>query len=144
MPRERISVKAQSNLELILGYKFKKPELLKQALTHESAIHEKHPMAAVCDLSPLAFVGDTVLKYAVARYIFFNGRAEIITSCSQLHVVTQAVIPNRIMADIAREKLPLEHYLIRGNGHPFLSDDMYADCLEAIFGAIALDCGSDE
>ncbi len=144
MPKERISTNSIADFQHILGYKFTKLELLHQALTHQSAINEKHPMAACHALSALAFVGDAVLKYAVARYVFLNGRIEIITSSFPLHMITQEVIPNKILADIAREKLPLKDYLIRGNGHLELSDDMYADCLKAIFGAIALDCGSDQ
>ncbi|CAF1075047.1 unnamed protein product [Adineta steineri] len=45
---------------------------------------------------------------------------------------------------MAHEKLHLEEYLIRGNGHQDLNETLYSDCLEAILGAIALDCGSNQ
>jgi dsRNA-specific ribonuclease len=144
MPNQRIQVKPASDLEHVLEYKFKKKELLLQALTHASAITEKHPMASVHDLSSLAFVGDAMLKYAVARYLFLNGRDDVIANPAKLHEGVQAIITNHALAKIARDTLRLEEYLIRGNGHKTLNMNIYADCMEAIFGAIALDCGNDQ
>jgi dsRNA-specific ribonuclease len=132
-----------SNLEDKLGYKFQNMKLLQQAITHASAIAEKHPMAYHRELTPLAFVGDATLKYAVTRYLFLNGRDDVITSRGELHRGTQAIITNDVLAAIGSEKLHLEDYVIRGNGLKTLSKMIYADCMEAIFGAIALDCGSD-
>jgi len=140
MVKNQIKVKPLEDLENILGYRFKKQDLLRQAVTHASAISEKHPLAHEYDQSSLAFVGDSVLKYAVARYLFLNGCQEVAGNRHELHKGTQTVIPNKILANIAREKLHLEEYIIRGNGHKDLSDEMYASCLEAILGAIALDC----
>jgi dsRNA-specific ribonuclease len=144
MPQQRIEVKPIADLEDVLGYKFKKAELLRQAVTHLSAVNERHPMAFDRDLTSLAFVGDAVLKYGVARYLFLNGRDHVIRSCAQLHEGTQRIIPNNILGAIAKEKLHLEEYLIRGNGLETFSMDVYADCMEAILGAIALDCGTDQ
>jgi len=144
MRSRRIDVKPRSELEDTLGYKFKKPELLRQALPHASAISEKHPSASNCDLAPLAFVGDVVLKYAVARYLFLNGKDDVVKSRAELHNGTQAIITNNVLAAIAFEKLHIQEYLIRGNSHKIPSKEMYASCMEAIFGAIALDCGSDQ
>jgi dsRNA-specific ribonuclease len=144
MSKQRINMKSRADLENLLGYKFQKQELLRQALTHRSAIHEKHPEAFERDLLPLAFVGDAVLKYAVARYLFLNGKEDVIKSSAQLHSGAQTIIPNSVLAVIAREKLHLEEYLIRGARHKDLSKNMYAACMEAIFGAIALDCRNDQ
>jgi dsRNA-specific ribonuclease len=143
MPNQRIHVRSRTDLEDVLGYKFEKQELLWQALTHKSAITERHPMAFDRDLSSLAFVGDAVLKYAVARYLFLKRTDDEVESCAQLHDGAQKIITNGVLLAIARDKLHLEEYLIRGNGHGTPSNMMYADCMEAIFGAIALDCGSD-
>lgn len=143
MPRNYIQVKPIADLENELEYKFKNKDLLRQSLTHASAISENHPMAFNRDLSTLAFVGDSVLKYAVARYLFQNGQNQVADDCDELHKGTQTVIPNDILADIAREKLHLEEYIIRGNAHKTPSRKMHASCFEAILGAIALDCGLD-
>ncbi len=137
-------MRSRTDFENVLGYKFKQQELLWQALTHASAVNEKHPMAFHRDLFSLAFIGDAVLKYAVARYLFLNGRYDIINSRAELHNGAQTIITNGVLAAIARKKLHLDEYLIRGNNHVALSKKMYADCMEAIFGAIALDCGSDQ
>ncbi|CAF0958185.1 unnamed protein product [Adineta steineri] len=144
MFRRWIEIKSRSTLEDVLGYKFKNPDLLWQALTHSSAISENHPKAFKHDLRPLAFVGDSALSYAVTRYIFLNGLDNVVTSCFELHEGRQTAIKNRDLAKMAREKLHLEEYLIRGNRHQDLNETLYADCLEAILGAIALDCGSNQ
>ncbi|CAF0788399.1 unnamed protein product [Adineta steineri] len=144
MPKPWIDIKSRSVLEDVLGYKFTKSDLLWQALTHPSAITENHPKAFKHDLFPLAFVGDSALKYAVARYLFLNGSDDVVTDRVRLHEGVQTAIKNRDLAKMAREKLHLEEYLIRGNGHRDLNETLYSDCFEAILGAIALDCGSNQ
>ena len=144
MPKHRIEVKSLEDLENRLGYQFKNKDLLRQSVTHQSAISEKHPLAAAHDQSSLAFLGDAALKHAVARYLILNGEQEVTKSGGALHNGTQTVIPNSILADIAREKLHLEKYIIRGNNHQDVSTKMYADCFEAILGAIDLDCGPNQ
>ncbi|CAF3141653.1 unnamed protein product [Rotaria socialis] len=133
-----------SDLEHVLGYRFKNKDILKQSLTHASALHENHPKASYRDQSSLAFVGDAVLKYAVARYLLLNGRDQVVKNSAELHKGTQTIIPNAILAKIAHEKLHLEEHIIRGNAHVAPSEKMHADCMEAILGAIALDCGVDQ
>ncbi|CAF1154670.1 unnamed protein product [Rotaria sp. Silwood1] len=144
MPRHYKQVKPATDFEDVIGYKFQNQDLLRQALTHASAVQEKHPMAFHRDLTSLAFVGDAVLKYSVARFLFLKGRDELIKKRNELHEGTQKVVPNRVLAAIAQEKLHLEEYLIRGNSPRFVSMNMYADCIEAILGAIALDCGPNQ
>lgn len=133
-----------SGLEDLIQYQFHNKDLLWQAITHSTAINERHPAAYNHDLNPLAFVGDAVLKYAVARQLYVNGRDDIPRNQAELHKGAQTVISNAALAKIAREEFHLENYLIRGGNHQRLSDNMYADCLEAIFGAIALDCEDDQ
>ncbi|UJR34529.1 hypothetical protein I4U23_027306 [Adineta vaga] len=143
MATNYIEVKPLIDLEKELQYEFKNKDLLRQALTHQSAIYERHPMAHTHDYSALAFLGDSALKYAVARYLILNGREEVITSSDLLHKGTQTIVPNAVLAEIAQEKLHLNEYMIRGNGRQILSVKVYASCFEAIVGAIALDCGND-
>ncbi|CAF1612655.1 unnamed protein product [Rotaria magnacalcarata] len=133
-----------TDLEHVLGYQFKNKDILQQSLTHASAIHEKLPKASYQHQSSLAIVEDVVLKYAVARYLFLNGKDQVVENSAELHKCTQTIIPNAILAKIAHEKLHLEQHIIRSNAHVAPTKNMYADCMEAIFGAIALDCGADQ
>ena len=61
-----------SRLELALGYSFRRPELLAQALTHRTFTHE----AGTTDLDErgdnqrLEFLGDAVLGLVVAELLF--------------------------------------------------------------------------
>ena len=56
-----------SEIEEILGYKFKNSELLKNALTHSSYANEnKLPH----DNERLEFLGDSVLGFVTAEYLF--------------------------------------------------------------------------
>ncbi|CAF1481937.1 unnamed protein product, partial [Adineta steineri] len=144
MPKTYLEVKSLVDFEELIGYKFQNQDLLQQALTHKSAVNEKHPMAFSRDFTSLAFVGDSVVKYAVTRYLYLNGRDDVIRKCKELHEGTQKVIPNYVLAKLAYDKLHLEQYLIRGNSHRYPVMSMYASCIEAIFGAIALDCGVNQ
>lgn len=135
-----IVVKPIKDLQESLGYQFQNEDLLLQALTHSSAINEKHPSAFKRDYKTLALVGDAILKYVVARYFFDDERHGRQGSVKILHDQTQTIIPNEVLAGLAKRKLTLEKYLVRGSSHRTLVDSMYASCLEAIFGAIALDC----
>ncbi|CAF4680624.1 unnamed protein product [Rotaria socialis] len=97
-----------SDLEHVLGYRFKNKDILKQSLTHASALHENHPKASYRDQSSLAFVGDAVLNQNCARE----------TSSGRAYYTGQ-----RTCSSLGK---------------------MHADCMEAILGAIALDCGVDQ
>ncbi|UJR24700.1 hypothetical protein I4U23_006074 [Adineta vaga] len=140
MARRRIEVQPISSLEDALGYKFKNQNLLRQALTHPTAVTERHPDAFKHDLTVLAFIGDAVLKYSVARYLFLNGQMDLTANRAQMHEGVQNIISNRVLGEIGEEKLHLEQYLIRGNSIQNVNMNVYADCVEAILGAIALDC----
>ena len=55
-------------LETIIGYKFKHPELLETALTHTSYANESR--APVKHNERLEFLGDSVLQIVSADYLF--------------------------------------------------------------------------
>ena len=62
-------------LETIIGYKFKNPELLEIALTHTSYANESR--TPVKHNERLEFLGDSVLSVVVADYLFHqSGRPE--------------------------------------------------------------------
>ena len=55
-----------------LGYHFKNPALLARALTHSSYANERHVDTG--DNERLEFLGDSVLGFITAEYLFANHR----------------------------------------------------------------------
>src|SRR5690349_5037421 len=60
---------ALKRLELGLGHRFRRPELLLEAVTHRSFRHER-PQAAPRDNERLEFLGDSVLGAAAAALLY--------------------------------------------------------------------------
>ena len=58
------------NLQNNLGYTFKNPDLLARALTHSSYANEYH--VGTGDNERLEFLGDSVLGFITAEYLFAN------------------------------------------------------------------------
>jgi ribonuclease-3 len=120
-------------LETSLGYKFLKPALLEQALTHRShgARHNER----------LEFLGDSVLSVAVAALLFnhYGTLDEGDLSRVRANLVKQASL-----ADIA-QKLDLSRFLRLGEGElksgGFRRPSILADTFEAVLAAVYLDGG---
>lgn len=119
-----------------LGYRFNKPELLRQALTHRSHGSPNNER--------LEFLGDSVLNCVTATrlYHLYGKVAEGDLSRMRAHLVKEATL-----GDIAAS-LKLGDYLLLGEGElksgGFRRPSILADGLEAIFGAIYLDGGFTE
>jgi ribonuclease-3 len=118
-----------------LGYVFRRPELLAQALTHRShgANHNER----------LEFVGDAVLDCAVAAALFerFPGIPE-----GELSRVRASLVNRDTLARLGRglglsAVIRLGEGELRSGGHERPS--IIADALEAIFGAVFVDAGFD-
>jgi ribonuclease-3 len=139
MPKNIVPVEPLEQLDNIFAYSFRDRNLLLQALTHQSAINEKHPNASTKNYRSLAFVGDAALKYVVSVELFSRKKVENI-EVEGLHNQTVQRIMNHNLAAIARDKLKLERFLVRGNGEETVKPSMYATCLEAILGVITIDC----
>ena len=118
-----------------LGYAFRRPELLAQALTHRSygASHNER----------LEFVGDAVLNCVVAAALFerFPAIPE-----GELSRVRASLVNRGTLARLARG-LALSGEIRLGEGELKSGGadrpSMLADALEAIFGAIFVDAGYD-
>lgn len=116
-----------------LGYEFKAPALLRQALTHRSygAPHNER----------LEFLGDSVLSLAISTKLYhdFPKLTEGELSRVRAHLVKEPTL-----ADIA-QGLKLGDYLFLGEGElksgGFRRPSILADALEAIVGAVYLDGG---
>lgn len=119
-----------------LGYSFKNPELLRQALTHRSYGGSNNER--------LEFLGDSVLNCVTATrlYHLYGKVAEGDLSRMRAHLVKEATL-----SDIA-VTLKLGDYLKLGEGElksgGFRRPSILADGVEAIIGAIYLDGGFSE
>ncbi len=120
------------NLQHALGYQFRRPELLAQALRHPSAAHEK---AAVSN-QRLEFLGDAALSHAVAAMLFsaWPGASE-----GELTRGRAVLVRERTLADLAR-RLGIGAALEVSTGFT-MSDAVLADGCEAVLGAVLVDGG---
>ena len=114
-----------------LGYQFKEPALLKQALTHRSAkgVHNER----------LEFLGDSILNFVIAQILYemFPKSSE-----GELTRMRSSLVKGVTLAEIARD-FKLGDHLILGPGElksgGFKRDSILEDAIEAIVGAIFLD-----
>jgi ribonuclease-3 len=129
-----------AELERRLGYRFRDPRLLEEALTHASYANE-HPPAA--DHSRLAFVGDAALALVVADHVRAADPA------APVGVLTAQRAELVTGAGLARWAAGLElGALLRlGRGEDQSGgrtrDSILASALEAVLGAIYAESGLD-
>ena len=122
---------ALDGLSRALGYRFADPELLQAAVTHRSAGSHNNER--------LEFLGDAVLGYIIAEWLFqqFPTASE-----GQLSRLRASLVKRTTLADLARQ-LSLGDYLLLGSGElksgGFRRDSILADAMEAILGAVVLD-----
>lgn len=124
-----------SRLEQALGYRFTRPELLRQALTHRSHSSPHNER--------LEFLGDSVLNCTVAILLFqqFPNLKEGELSRLRANLVRQETLAE-IAADLnIGDALRLGEGELKSGG--FRRPSILADALEAVFGAIYLDTGFD-
>lgn len=137
---ERAEVRQDySALEKKLTYKFKKRELLNQALTHSSAF----PGKGIKDYERLEFLGDAVLGLAVAK-LLSDFHPEV--SEGDLTKMRAALVNGQALAQVAREVqigqfINLGRVELSSGGRDRVS--ILSDVLEAIFGAMFVDGGYD-
>lgn len=128
------------SFEARLGYIFKNPALLVEALTHKSYHHEKKHKATSHN-ERLEFLGDSVLGLVIAEYLFRlkEGHSEATMSKLKSHVVKESVL-----SDVATE-LGLGGFIMVGKGEESSGGrskkSIVADTLEAVIGAVYLDRG---
>lgn len=126
----------QNNLPRLcrrLGYEFKKPAYLKQALTHRSASNKNNER--------FEFLGDSILSAVISHALFeqFPDQNE-----GQLSRLRAHLVKGDMLANVALE-LELGDYLILGQGElktgGFRRTSTLADALEAVFAAVFFDGG---
>jgi ribonuclease III len=128
----------QPPLEQRLGYRFRQPALLDEALRHRSFVHE-HP--GVSDNERLEFLGDAVLNLIVTQHLLerYPRLAE-----GQLSRLRSQLVSTRHLAHAARG-LDLGADLKLGRGEVLSGgpekESVLADAVEAVLAAVYRDGG---
>ena len=124
-------------LEQRIGYKFRNPLLLAEALTHPSLRHETQ--RRYFDNQRLEFRGDAVLQLVVTEYLYssFSREAEGHLTKLRSRLVSREALKQHAAA------LELGQHLMLGRGEEAsggrMRDSTLADAFEALIGAIYLD-----
>ncbi len=125
-----------------LGYHFKNPALLARALTHSSYANERHVDTG--DNERLEFLGDSVLGFITAEYLFANHRDFPEGELTKLRAY--AVCEKSLFS--YAEEIGLGNYLKLGKGEERTGGrtrpSVLSDAFEAVIAAIYLDGGMDE
>lgn len=125
-----------------LGYHFKNPALLARALTHSSYANERH--VDIGDNERLEFLGDSVLGFITAEYLFANHRDFPEGELTKLRAY--AVCEKSLFS--YAEEIGLGNYLKLGKGEERTGGrtrpSVLSDAFEAVIAAIYLDGGMDE
>ncbi|NLJ71593.1 MAG: ribonuclease III [Syntrophomonadaceae bacterium] len=123
------------------GLIFNNEKLMQVALTHPSYSQEKN---VTTNNQRLEFLGDAVLNFIVADYLFVNyqDKAE-----GELTKIRAKVVCERALVNVART-INLGNYLLLGKGEEMSGGrkrkSILADTYEAVVGAIYLDLGFEE
>ncbi|MBD3299584.1 MAG: ribonuclease III [candidate division Zixibacteria bacterium] len=122
----------------IFGYRFRNPDLLREALTHRSYANSN---GTDLTYERLEFLGDSVLGVIVARYLFNKHEA---FSEGELTKAKAALVNIKALTQVARKEglgkyilLSPEEERAGGRNRP----SILSDVLEAVIGAIYLDGG---
>ncbi|MEM0915148.1 MAG: ribonuclease III [Planctomycetota bacterium] len=124
-------------LEQILAYRFSKPALLREALTHASSADDR-----LTSNERMEFLGDAILGYVVCEALFerFPDLHE-----GDLTKIKSAVVSRRACAAVSR-RIGLVEQMHLGKGMAEASDvpaSVAAAVLESLIAAIYLDGGMD-
>jgi ribonuclease-3 len=115
----------------LLGYRFKTPALLRQALTHRGFSKQHNER--------LEFIGDAVLNCVIARALFDRFPT---TSEGDLSRMRARLVSRDALYDLALQ-ISLKDYLYLSDGDlkgdAVSSSSIVADALEAVFGAVMVD-----
>jgi ribonuclease-3 len=127
-------------LEKKLGYTFRDKELLKEALTHSSWANENR-RSGVASNERLEFLGDSVLGFTVAEFLYLN---EPEMPEGQMTRLRAELVCEKSLENASLD-LELGKYLCLGKGEQLSGGSMrpsiLADAFEAVAAAVFLDGG---
>lgn len=126
-----------AGLEQLTGVRFRNKELLYQALTHRSALHER---AKNGHYERLEFLGDAVLQMITTEWLYqLTDKDE-----GELTSWRSALVQGNHLCEVAKE-LKFGDYLFLSRGEEASGgrskESTLADALEAFIGALYLDQG---
>ena len=127
-------------LEEKIDYRFRNPQLLRQALIHSSYANERH-LKKHSDNERLEFLGDAVLELTSSEFLYekYPDYAE-----GQLTKLRASLVCEPTLAFCTQE-LDLGRFLYLGKGEDHSGGrkrkSILSDALEAVIGAIYLDGG---
>jgi len=131
-------------LEKKLGYTFKNPALLSEALSHSSYANE-HRSAHLNSNERLEFLGDSVLGFVTAEFLFATHPD---LPEGDLTRIRAALVCEQSLYEVATSQLDLGRYLKLGRGEEAgggrQRTSILADATEAVFAAVYLDGGIQE
>lgn len=127
-------------LEESLGYQFHNPALLEEALRHSSYANE-HRGADIFSNERLEFLGDSVLGFVTAEYLFAKHPT---APEGELTRIRALLVCEDSLYEVA-QRLNLGKYLKLGHGEESCGGrtrpSILADATEAVFAAVYLDGG---
>jgi len=127
-------------LQNALGYRFRDPKLLEQALTHTSYANENRANR-ITHNERLEFLGDSILGFVVADYLYRNYPSRLEGELTRMRA---ELVCERSLAVMARE-LKLGDELRLGKGEERNGgrsrESILSDACEAILAAAYLDGG---
>lgn len=131
----------QEKLQERIGYRFAEPALLAAALTHRSYANEQ-PAGGRADNERLEFLGDAILGLVIAEALY---RDYPQLPEGELTRLRAELVNAATLAQLARQlelgtALRLGRGEVKGGGRD--KENILADALEALFGAIYLEAGS--
>lgn len=131
----------QKDLAEAFNIEFEKLDTLEKALTHPTYAYENN----LPDSNQrLEFLGDTVLGFIIAEYLFetFRDKNE-----GDLSKIKGALVSGESLAQVGRE-IFLYKYLLMGKGEDKIGgrykDSVLSDVYESLLAAIYLDLGYDK
>ncbi len=130
-----------TDFEKKIGYEFKDKSLLKRALTHSSYANE---MGTGLDNERLEFLGDSVLGFITAEYLFehYKNKQEGELTKKRAYAVCEKTLFGYA------EKIGLGDRILLGRGEEHTGGrhrpSVVSDAFEAVIAAIYLDGGIDE
>lgn len=131
-----------SELEDIIGYRFKNRDFLIMALRHSTYTHEKH-MPPHKSNERLEFLGDAVLELVSSELLYHRFPKE---SEGDLSKWRASLVSESPLAACARA-ISLGRFLMLGKGEEHTRGrqraSVLSDALEALIGAIYLDTGME-
>ncbi|RMH72234.1 MAG: ribonuclease III [Gemmatimonadetes bacterium] len=128
---------ALAEFQQIIGYRFKNPGWLQQALQHRSYLHDENSGGLESN-ERMEFLGDAVLELVVNDYLFHHYPNE---SEGNLTKIKGLVVSKPILAERGAD-IHLPDYLLMGvSSGGEISPSVIADAYEALLCAIYLDGG---